>query len=55
MEDRDPAPGEENMTMVQYTTKEIWCRNEDRRIYGIAYIPEAEGQILRFLSRYCPV
>ena len=30
---------------VSYRTEEIWCENGSNRIYGIAYIPEAEGRL----------
>jgi len=29
---------------MAYRTEEIWCDNGDSRIYGVAYIPEAEGR-----------
>lgn len=29
---------------VPYRTEELWCRNGDSRIYGVAYIPETEGR-----------
>ena len=29
---------------MSYRTEEIWCENGLSRIYGVAYIPEAEGR-----------
>ena len=30
---------------MPHRTEEIWCENGSNRIYGIAYIPEAEGRL----------
>ena len=30
---------------MSYRTEEIWCENGSSRIYGVAYIPEAEGKL----------
>lgn len=30
---------------MSYRTEEIWCENRSSRIYGVAYIPEAEGKL----------
>lgn len=32
--------GEQTMSMGSYTTRELWVQNGDRRIYGVAYVPE---------------
>lgn len=29
---------------MPYRTEEIWCENGSSRIYGVAYVPEAEGR-----------
>ena len=30
---------------MSYRTEEIWCENGSSRIYGVAYIPEAEANL----------
>jgi len=35
---------EQEVVNMPYRTEEIWCENGSSRIYGIAYIPEAEGR-----------
>ena len=33
------------MSVISYTTREIWVQNGDFSIYGIAYVPETEGKL----------
>ena len=37
--------GEETMSTGTYTTQEIWVQNGDNRIYGIAYVPDADKKV----------
>ena len=37
--------GEETMSTGTYTTQEIWLQNGDNRIYGIAYVPDADKKV----------
>ena len=37
--------GEETMSTGTYTTQEIWVQNSDNRIYGIAYVPDADKKV----------
>ena len=41
------AAGEEESGQMgkAYDTKEIWVQNGERRIYGVAYVPETEGKV----------
>ena len=39
------AEGEEVMSTGTYTTQEIWVQNGDNRIYGIAYVPDADKKV----------
>lgn len=43
--DTAQQPGGEAMSEYTYATQEIWVQNGDRRIYGIAYIPDANGKV----------
>lgn len=33
------AEGEQNVSDKTYSTREIWCKNGDANIYGVAYVP----------------
>ena len=37
------AEGEQNVSDKSYTTREIWCKNGDANIYGVAYVPSTKG------------
>ena len=39
------AEGEEVMSTGTYTTQEIWVQNGDNRIYGVAYVPDADKKV----------
>ena len=36
--------GEETMSGNTYSTQETWVQNGDHRIYGVAYVPDADGR-----------
>lgn len=36
------AEGEQSVSDKTYTTREIWCKNADDNIYGVAYVPNAK-------------
>ena len=38
------AFGQEGNNEMSYRTEEQWCRNGDKQIYGVSYIPEGEGK-----------
>ena len=44
-EEASQPGGEETMSGYTYSTQEIWVQNGDLRIYGIAYVPDANGKI----------
>lgn len=45
-ENTQQAPeGEQAMSADTYTTREIWVRNGDLRIYGIAYVPDTDERV----------
>ena len=45
-EDTEPeAEGGETMYAESYTSQEIWVRNGDLKIYGIAYIPDTDRRV----------
>lgn len=31
--------------MYKYNISEIWCENNGQKIYGVAYVPEADGKV----------
>ena len=37
--------GEEAMSEYTYAVKETWVQNGDHRIYGVAYVPNADGKM----------
>ena len=38
------SEGEETMSGNIYSTQETWVQNGDHRIYGVAYVPDADGK-----------
>ena len=39
------AEGEQNVSDKAYTTREIWCKNGEANIYGVAYVPSTKGKV----------
>lgn len=37
--------GEQDMSKHAYSTQEIWVRNGDLQIYGVAYVPDTTGKV----------
>ena len=41
---RQESKGKQAMSTDGYTTQELWVQNGDRKIYGVAYVPETNEQ-----------
>jgi len=42
---QETGEGEASMSTYTYTTQELWVRNGDLKIYGIAYVPDTEEKV----------
>lgn len=44
-ETQQASEGEKTMSAYAYDTQEIWVKNGDLNIYGVAYVPDKEGKM----------